>query len=318
MVLGDNRHIVKYCHIAMTLRALSSLNFSAGHNANSLAMAVFRFFRLAVFLSLSVFGAANAAQPLPPLKLGIMPFNSTLALIKTHQPLTRFLETQLGRHVTVYTSADYFTFVNELLNDQFDLAIVGPHFGSMARERGAQLIFRYKADLQPVFVVRADSGIKTLEDLRGKQIGLSSRLSISSIGGVKWLQDRGLRLGTDYRLVERTTHGAAIAAVSVGELDAALTTHTPLKQIPEDVSAKIRVMPLDIHVPHLMTLASARLTPGELEKVRLALRIFPDTPEGREFFKETGYVGYADVTQADIQSLKPYVELTVQMMRQGR
>lgn len=267
--------------------------------------------------SLAFSGLANAQQP-PPIKLGIMPFNSTLALIKTHQPLTRYLEAQLGRSVIIHTSADYFTFVNELLNNQFDLAIAGPHFGSMARERGAVLLYRYQAVLQPVFVVRADSAIKHLDDLRGKRIGLSSRLSMSSIGGVKWLHDSGLRLDKDYQLVERSTHGAAIAAVAVGELDAALTTHTPLKQIPEDVRAKIRVLPLDIHVPHLMTLANPRLGAKEIERIRVALRNFPATPEGQEFFRETGYLGYADITPADMQSLKPYVELTVQMMRQGR
>lgn len=270
-----------------------------------------------LFLILTYLGQASA-EPLPPLKLGIMPFNSTLALIKTHQPLTRYLEAQLGRPIIIYTSADYFTFVNELLNNQFDIAIAGPHFGSMARERGAILLFRYQADLQPIFVVRADSTIKSLEDLRGKRIGLSSRLSISSIGGVKWMHDSGLRLGTDYQLLERSTHGAAIAAVAVGELDAALTTHTPLKQIPEDIRSRIKVLPLDIHVPHLMTLANARLGTKAIDRIRVALRNFPNTPEGREFFRETGYLGYIDVNSADMQSLKPFVELTVQMMREGK
>lgn len=258
------------------------------------------------------------AQAQTPLKLGIMPFNSTLALIKTHQPLTQYLETELGRHISVFTSTDYFTFVNELLDGHFDLAIAGPHFGVMAQDKGMVILVRYQADLQPVFVVRTDSSIKTLDDLRGKRIGLSSRLSISSIGGVKWLQDNGIRLGKDYQLVERSTHGAAVAAVAVGELDAALTTFTPLKQIPDDVRAKVRVLPLDIHSPHLMTLANSRLGAPMVERVRQALRRFPATDSGREFFKETGYQTYADVTPADLQTLKPFVALTVEMMRQGR
>jgi phosphonate transport system substrate-binding protein len=258
------------------------------------------------------------AQTLPPLKMGIMPFNSTLALIKTHQPLTQYLESRLGRRISVFTSTDYFTYINELLDGHFDLAIAGPHFGIMAQERGMTIMARYKADLQSVFVVRTDSAIKTLDDLRGKRIGLSSRLSISSIGGVKWLHDNGLKLGRDYQLVERSTHGAAVAGVAVGEFDAALTTYTPLKQIPEDVRAKIRVLPIDAHAPHLMTLAHNRLGAPMLERVRQALRTFPDSPGGRAFFEETGYLGYVDVTPADVLALKPLVALTVEMMRQGR
>lgn len=275
---------------------------------------ILRFIALIVALALPLLAVAER----PPIKLGIMPFNSTLALIKTHQPLTRHLESQLQRHVAVYTSADYYTFVNELLDGQFDIAIVGPHFGSMARDRGAVLLFRYQADLQPVFVVRGDSDIRDLDGLRGKNIGLSSPLSISSIGGVKWLQDRGLKLNRDYRLVTHSTHGAAIAAVAIGEQEAALTTYTPLKQVPDDIRSKVRILPLDIHVPHLMTIANPNLGAAEIARIREALRSFQRTPEGQEFFRETGYLGYAEISQADIRALKPFVDLTLQLMREGK
>lgn len=252
-----------------------------------------------------------------PLKLGIMPFNSTLALIKTHQPLVRHLEDKLQRKVVILTSTDYFTYVNELLAGQFDLAIAGPHFGSLGRERGYTILYRYSANLQPLFVVRTNSTIQHLDDLRGKRIGLSSRLSISSIGGVKWLDDHGLLLDRDYTLSERATHGAAIAAVATGEVDAALTTQTPLNQVPEDIRQRLRTLPLNMHVPHLMTLVADRLGDRDKQRIRQALKDFASTPAGQEFFRETGYLGYSEVSASDLVTLRPFVELTVRMMRQG-
>ena len=271
------------------------------------------------FAGLGLASAQNVPQAAAPLKLGIMPFNSALALIKTHQPLRQHLQASLGRPVDIFTSTDYFTFLNEMLDGRFDLAIAGPHFGSMAIERGWVPLFRYKAVLQPLFVVRPGSGINRLEDLRGKRIGLSSRLSISSIGGVKWLQDHGLQLDKDYRLFERSTHGAAVAAVAVGELDAALTTHTPLKQIPEDVRAKVTILPLDIAVPHLMTLANPRLGKQEVQKIKQALMSFSATSgTGADFFRDTGYLGYEEVSTADMRALKPYVDLTLRMISKSQ
>jgi phosphonate transport system substrate-binding protein len=273
--------------------------------------------RLIVLAGASAWLLARAAvvQANEPLKLGIMPFNSTLALIKTHAPIRDYLQAKLGRPVEIYTSADYFTFINESLAGRFDLLITGPHFGVMSIDKGYQPLFRYRAVLEPLFVVRPQSGIKSVADLRGKKIGLSSRLSMSSIGGVRWLQDHGLQVGRDYQLSERTTHGAAVAAVAVGELDAALTTHTPLKQIPEDVRAKVSVLQTEIKVPHLMTLIHPRLGKREVEAVRAALKAFSESaPEGRAFFEQTGYLGYEEISAADLRTLKPYVELTRKMM----
>lgn len=244
-----------------------------------------------------------------PLRLGIMPFNSTLALFKTHQPLRQHLQNELGRPIELFTAADYFTFLNSSLAGEYDLLITGPHFGVMCLPSYEAMV-RYKAVLQPVFVVRPSSGIRSLDDLRGKRIGLSSRLSISSIGGVKWLLDHGMQMGRDYQLFERTTHGAAVAAVAVGELDAALTTHTPLHQVPEDVRAKVSILPIDVRVPHLMTLGHHRLGKAELKRIRSALLKFGSTAPGQAFFRDTGYEDYATITPEDIESLAPYVALT--------
>lgn len=270
--------------------------------------------RMVVALFLACWLPFAGAQQ-APLKLGIMPFNSPLALIRTHQPLTEHLERQLGRKVIVLTSPDYFTHINQLLAGDFDLAITGPHFGAMASQRGMTLLFRYAADLQPVFVVRDDSTIHQAKQFAGKTLALSSRLSISSIGGVDWLHQQGLRPNVDFRVVEYSSHGAAIAAVAAGAADAAVTTYTPLRQIPPDLRQQVRLLSSEIHMPHLMTLAHERLGASTIEQVRKALLSFQKSPAGEAFFRDTGYNGYVAVTPDDIEKLRPFVDLTVQMMR---
>lgn len=274
---------------------------------------MFHFVRY-LWIWLWLLAAIPALAQQPALHLGIMPFNSTLALIKTHQPLRLHLEAALKRPVEIYTSADYAAFHRDSLAGAFDLLITGPHFGVMCIDKGYTPLFHYKASLTPIFVVAKAAGINSVEKLKGKRIGLSNRLSVSSIAGLRWLGEQGLQAGRDFEVLEKTTHGAAIAAVAVGDLDAALTTFTPLKQIPADVRAKVSELPTSVQVPHLMTLAHTRLGPAQVEQVRAALLAFPATPEGQVFFRDTGYQGYDPIHANDLKPLQPYVPIVKQMM----
>ena len=78
--------------------------------------------RFAGYLSMLLLSALALAEQ-PALRLGIMPFNSTLALIKTHQPLRQHLEAALGRPVEIFTAADYAAFHRDSLAGNFDLLI---------------------------------------------------------------------------------------------------------------------------------------------------------------------------------------------------
>lgn len=257
----------------------------------------------------------HAAETQGKISLGIMPFNSTLALFRTHQPLRQFIQSRLGQEVELFTATDYPAFLKDALAGRFDLLILGPHFGAMCLKKDYLPLYRYKAVLRPLFVVRQDAAIQHPADMKGKRVALSSSLSMSSIGGVRWLAAQGLHMGQDYQLFERPTHGAAIAAVAVGEMDAALTTDTALKQVPEDVRGKVRKLPLDVEIPHLMTIAHKRLGAARIEQVRQALHAFPQTPEGEAFFRDTGYEGYVPISRKDLEALQPLIALTEKLLQ---
>jgi len=264
---------------------------------------------------LSIYTVPLAAETPQQLRLGIMPFNSTLALIRTHNPLRLHLQKELGQPVDIYTSADYVAFQKDSLAGEFDLLITGPHFGVMLLDAGYKPLVRYDTTLQPVFVLRKDSKITKVKDFRGKRIGLPNQLSLSAMGGLSWLREHGLVAGRDFTVLEKPTHGAAVASVAVGDIDAALTTYTPLKQIPADVRARIQVMPTDVKIPHLMTLAHERLGKKMIQRTLKVLTSFPATPEGELFFRDTGYHGYLPIDEESIEKLSPYVPIVKELMQ---
>lgn len=273
--------------------------------------------RMVLLLALGAWlGIAQAAEPL---RILILPYTSTLNLMRVHQPLRDYLARQLDRPVEIYTAPDFPSFYRDSVSGEFDLIITGPHFGYLAAERGFLPLVRYRSTLRPMFVVRRDSGIQRVEQLRGRTVTLSTRLSISSIVGQQWLAQNGLVAGRDVRITESPSHTSAILAVDLGESDAAITTLTPFTQAPDDLRARLAYFETPVGVPHLITLASPRVPAAEAARIKAVLHAFSDTAgEGRAFFETTGYQGYVDLTPEDLAALRPYAELTRELLDEAQ
>ena len=268
-----------------------------------------------IFCSCLLITTPLGATETAPLKLGIMPFNSTLALMRVHQPLAAHLEQALGRKIQILTSTNYVSHIKQLLAGEFDLAITGPHFAILAIEKNHHALYRYSAELRPSFVVLTNSPIERINDLRGKRLGMPHRLAVISSSTIKWLDEQGLRHGLDYQRIEYTSHGAAIAAVVAGEVDVTLSANSAWHQTPENVREKTRLLITDIRLPHLITVAHNRLSETDTEHLRQALLNFGTSTAGQVFFRETGYQGYTEVTASDLEKLRPFIDLTTEMMR---
>lgn len=254
-----------------------------------------------------------AAQEASPLRLAVHPYASTLALINTHRPLQQYLSTRLGQKVEFYTAPSFEGFIETLMAGGYDIAISPPHFAVMAMERGYIPLVHYKAELEPILPVRKDSAIHKAQDLRGKRIAMADRTAIIRLVVIKWLADQGLVAGRDYQIVERPSHGATVAAAIAGEADAGLATASALKQLPLDVQQQVRTLNTGQRFPHLFTMAHSRLGEPRIARLREALEAFPETEEGRLFMERSAFLGYERVSEAEIRSLRPYVEMYRQL-----
>jgi phosphonate transport system substrate-binding protein len=253
------------------------------------------------------------AAETPPLRLAVHPYASTLALINTHRPLQQYLTMTLGQPVEFYTAPSFDAFVDTLMAGGYDIAICPPHFAVMAMEKYYLPLVHYQTLLEPLLLVRADSALRRPEDFRGKRIAMADRSAIIRLVTVKWLADQGLRAGQDYQIVERPTHGATIGAAAAGEADAGLATLTALKQLPPDLQQQVRIIATGQRFPHLFTMAHRRLGEALIGRLKAALLAFPDTAEGRQFMEKSAYLGYEPISDDEIRSMKPYVEMYRQM-----
>jgi phosphonate transport system substrate-binding protein len=244
-----------------------------------------------------------------------LPTNAPLSLLRLYDPLRSYLQSRLDCPVELYTAANFRSSFADVKSGEFDILITAPHFGVVAVDLGYVPLVRYKAELRPLIVVPKGSSLNEGEQLRGKKVLTANRLTALSVVTETWLESRyGMTAGRDYQLVDASSHGTAIRIVGLGDADAAISSSSALKQVPEEIRNRVDSFEASIAVPHQFTLAHPRLGAQRINALRAALAAFPESEEGQRFFAAGGFQGYAPLTPQDIEAARPYADKVVKMI----
>ncbi len=128
---------------------------------------------------------AVAAQKAPaPLRIVFIAYENPNQLLENVEPVVEYLEERLGREVRHFAATDYAAVVEALKNETADVGFMGPlQYVIAHQEAGAYPIlgeiYNGSATYVSRIFVRKDSGIRELEDLRGKTIAFVDPLSSS-------------------------------------------------------------------------------------------------------------------------------------------
>ncbi|MEK8030363.1 putative selenate ABC transporter substrate-binding protein [Ideonella sp. DXS29W] len=185
--------------------------------------------RLLLAGAAALMGASARAQTGAPavLRVTAIPDEAPTELARKFAPLGRYLESQLGLKVEWTPVTDYAAAVEALVNRKVDLAWFGGFTFVQASERSGgkvvPLVQREEdAKFRSVFITAADSGIKTLLDLKGRTFSFGSASSTSGhLMPRHFLLAAGIQPEADFkRLAFSGAHDATIAAVASGKVDA--------------------------------------------------------------------------------------------------
>lgn len=142
------------------------------------------------------------------------------------EELSRELETRIGRKVSFVPTKDYSQSVELFRTDQVDFAFFSPmNFIKAEKEGLAKVLLKkiYEGSefYYSALVVRKDSPIRKVEDLRGKEIALVDPMSVSGYLYPKFLLSKSGVPTDDKSVVMGGTHKAAIEALEAGQVAAA-------------------------------------------------------------------------------------------------
>jgi phosphonate transport system substrate-binding protein len=188
--------------------------------------------RRGALIALLVAFAATGASPQSversdgACRLGVVSFYNPRLMYLKYQPLVDYLSEKTGRHWDLEVSAAYDLTVTNLCDGMVSAAYLGPFSYVRANELcHAVPVVRLqtggKATYQSYFMVREDSPLRRLEDLRGKRIGFGAPESTSShLVPRAMLLKAGLVPGKDIICDYLLHHERAARSTLVGDVDA--------------------------------------------------------------------------------------------------
>ena len=176
-------------------------------------------------------GAVPAAMAQSSLHLVLTPSQKPTDLLATGEEFGRVLGTLVGLPVRVTVASDYAAVIEALRNRSADLAFVHPGGYVLAsREAKARIVAKNlwhgKSSFTSRIYVRRESGIKSLEELRGRTIAFVDPASSSGyVYPMVMLIKRGLVTNRDPKTFFREVvfsgaHDASMRALLNGHVDA--------------------------------------------------------------------------------------------------
>lgn len=170
--------------------------------------------------------APASAQAPAVLRVTAIPDESPTELARKAGPLMKYLESQLGIKVEYTPVTDYAAAVEALVHRKVDLAWFGGFTFVQASVRSGgkiiPLVQREEDERFRSVFISADPAIRSLADLKGKDVSFGSQSSTSGhLMPRSFLLQAGLNPEKDFRRVAYSgAHDATIAAVASGKVQA--------------------------------------------------------------------------------------------------
>lgn len=257
------------------------------------------------------------AQKNDPLLMGVFPRRNATTTHKLFTPLAEYLSKVLNRRVKIDTQKDFPSFWKEVQKGSYDIVHYNQfHYVKSHKEFGYEVIVKNieygKDTLSSAIIVRADSGIDTIQDLRGKRIVFGGGLSamVAYIGAKMLLRNAGLYTG-DY--IEKTVKlpAQAVNATYFGQSDAAGTADLVFKFLANSKRLNVKDIKLlaqGEQLVHLPWAVKSGMAPALMKSIQKALLALNSLDKGKAILKKAMLTGFSPAKDSDYDESRKMIK----------
>ena len=262
-----------------------------------------------------------------------VPTNNDGTMEAKAKPFAEYLSKKLDRQVDVTLATDYSTIVEAMASGQVDIGIMPPaayvqakdmdaaeailtsQLGDYDQETGLPLEGQLTNTFKGEILVRADSGLNELTDLKGKKIATLSPNSASGyIYPVAEMKDAGVDPTTEATLTTVNDIPSEITAVLNGQMDAAFVFEGARNVFASsfadnDLFKELKVLYLtEGDIPNDAIAVQQKMDDALKKEIKDVFLNMKDDEEGAEAMSLWGHQGYEEAADSAYDTIREYTE----------
>ena len=242
------------------------------------------------------------------IKMGFVPLKNSEQLVEDVKPIADYLSQKMGVKVEAFTASNYIGVVEGIGSGSVDFGIIPPFSAVLAQKqsnakplltsKGKSGKSGYTAELY----VRKDSGIKSLQDVKGKKVAFVDPSSSSGyIYPGAMLVKAGINLDKDISYQFSGGHDKSLQLLLNKDVDVIATFDGVEERYAKDFPAAltdIEKLASSDTIPGIMVTASSKMDKDLQEKLKQALLDMDKDPKMKELFtKMFSITGFEEVDQ---------------------
>lgn len=265
-----------------------------------------------------------AGDPNPgTLRVALLPDENASTIIKKNEGLKNYLEERLGKKIELVVTTDYSSMIEAMRHGRLELAYFGPLSYVLARSKSdieafAGLSENGNTTYQGVVIGNAAAGIKSIEDISGKDMAFGDPASTSShLIPKSMLAEKGLTHRKDYREHFVGAHDAVALTVQNGKAQAGGMSKPIYESLVEKGTIdpnKVKVIAVSKPFPQYPWAMRSDLDPELKKKIQSAFLDLKDKEVLKNFKGATGFGPMTDKDYDAVRDLAKVLNLDLNKM----
>jgi len=262
---------------------------------------------LLILICILTIPSVHAEQP-KELVFGVFPMMPLNKLYKVYSPMAADFSSKIGKNVIIRSAPSFESFETSLRREEFDIAFIQPFdFIDAYDKHGYLPVARRDVPLRSILIVRNDSPLKNIQNLKGKLVASPAPSAAVTKLLQRELKRNDIDANKDVNWIFKHTHFACMQSVLVKEADACTTATRALKHWESvRLEERFKVIHNAETIPHTLFVINKRVPKLTRDIIKQTIINWPSNESGRKILSRGKLRPFIEARADEYKSLRDF------------